>query len=88
MSQSIELYTGGLQNCQSWPSGLGYIQQIPVWRPSSRELVVQWLGDGKISLDYGEDLRLLMAEPIAGMKLREAVQLLKEALLCNLDRRQ
>lgn len=65
---------------QIWGSGyVPYLQQVIESRPGPYELVVEKIGD-RILLDYGSELRLLMAEPVAGMKLREAIELLKEAL--------
>jgi hypothetical protein len=89
MSHSIELYEQNavVQGMVGYGCS-GYIQQIPVSRPNARALEIQWLGDGRIALDYGEEIRLLMAEPVKGIKLREAIQLLKEALCHNLDRHQ
>lgn len=54
------------------------VDQRPSLRPY--ELVVERLGD-KITLDYGSELRLLIADPIKGIGLRTAIQQLKEALL-------
>lgn len=99
MNQSIDLYDYQQQAGQALGSNqlanyqglLGYssgcyIQQIPVSRPMAQELTIH-VAAGKVYLDYGEDIRLLMAEPVKGMKLREAVQLLKEAL-CKQDQHQ
>ena len=86
MSQALQVYD--LQNQQaqigSYGHGqvcgsLGYIQQVVAPRPNAYELVIEKIGD-RIHLDYGSELRLLMAEPVRGMKLREAIELLKEAL--------
>jgi hypothetical protein len=91
MSQALEVYNlsaqqmgqlGQLQS-QCGSTGisnyLGYVQQVIESRPNPFELVIEKIGD-RISLDYGSELRLLMADPVKGMKLREALELLKEAL--------
>ena len=94
MSQALEVYNlnpqqqsqlGQLQsqigygNAYGLGGCSGYIQQVVAPRPSAYELVIEKIGD-QIYLDYGSELRLLMAEPVKGMKLREAIELLKEAL--------
>ena len=94
MSQALEVYNlnpqqqsqlGQLQSQIGYgnPYGLGgcsgYIQQVVASRPNPFELVIEKIGD-QIYLDYGSELRLLMAEPVKGMKLREAIELIKEAL--------
>lgn len=53
------------------------IDQRPSLRPY--ELVVEKLG-AQITLDYGSELRLLIADPIKGIELRTAIQHLKTAL--------
>ena len=85
MSQALQVYEnsqlqgyGQLGQCQGLAS-MGYIQQVVAPRPNAYELVIEKIGD-RIHLDYGSELRLLMAEPVKGMKLREAIELLKEAL--------
>jgi hypothetical protein len=94
MNQAVEIYDAQrqMQNIQSqmgagslgsYVGGLGYLQQCQcvckTAGPRPFELVVEKLGD-KISLDYGSELRLLIADPIRGIDLREAIQKLKEAL--------
>ena len=93
MSQALEVYNlnpqqqsqlGQLQSQIGYgntgsPNYLGYIQQVVASRPIAYELVIEKVGD-QIYLDYGSELRLLMAEPVKGMKLRESIELLKEAL--------
>jgi hypothetical protein len=99
MNQSIDLYDQRQQSASQAQAGIGqsncygqlglgyYIQQIPASRPMVRELTINVISASKVFLDYGEDIRHLMAEPVKGMKLREAIQLLKESL-CNLDPHQ
>jgi hypothetical protein len=48
-------------------------------RPHDTELVIA-LVDKRVTLDYGARLRLLMADPIKGVDLRNALRLLQEAL--------
>lgn len=89
MSQALEVYNlnpqqmgqlGQLQSSIGYQAGsLSYLQQVVESRPNAFELVIEKIGD-RIHLDYGSELRLLMAEPVKGMKLREAIELLKEAL--------
>jgi hypothetical protein len=87
MSQALEVYDyQKLQNMQCGQLGqlqglgsLSYVQQVVTPRPNAYELVIEKIGD-RIHLDYGSELRLLMAEPVRGIKLREAIELLKEAL--------
>jgi hypothetical protein len=79
MSQTLQVYDQNMQSGQYGALGSGYIQQVVMPRPGPFELLIEKIGD-KIHLDYGSELRLLMAEPVAGMKLREALELLKEAL--------
>jgi hypothetical protein len=45
----------------------------------ARELVIEQAGN-TMRLDYGSELRLLIADPIKGIDLREAIQKLKEAM--------
>jgi hypothetical protein len=53
----------------------------PVERePRAKELVIERVGE-RIRLDYGAELRLLIADPIRGIDLRDALQKLKEALI-------
>jgi hypothetical protein len=47
--------------------------------PRDFELVIEKVGS-EIVLDYGAKLRLLIADPFAGIDLREAIAKLKEAL--------
>jgi hypothetical protein len=71
------------------PSGFLSCNQLPCITLDQRgaghpplgpyELVVERIGD-KITLDYGSELRLLIADPFAGIDLRTAIQQLKEAL--------
>jgi hypothetical protein len=49
--------------------------------PRDFELVIEKVGS-EIVLDYGAKLRLLIADPIKGIDLREAIQKLKDALRC------
>jgi hypothetical protein len=56
----------------------GYCQSSPRL-PRDFELVIEKVGS-EIVLDYGAKLRLLMADPFAGIDLREAIAKLKEAL--------
>lgn len=83
------LYGGSfIGDCSS-----GYMQQLQPaqWvycqghcsRPSSplpREFRIFPYGT-EVRMDYGEELKVWMADPIKGIDLREAVQKLKEALL-------
>jgi len=88
-NQALEVYDyQKLQNVQCGQLGQqyggmlgssGYIQQVVTPRMGPYELVIEKIGD-RIHLDYGSELRLLMAEPVKGMKLRESIELLKEAL--------
>jgi hypothetical protein len=58
-----------------------YCPPPPVERePRARELVIERVGDA-IRLDYGAELRLLIADPLKGIDLRDALQKLKEAFL-------
>jgi hypothetical protein len=66
---------------QSGCYGYQLYAPVPVERePRARELVIERVADA-IRIDYGAELRLLIADPIKGIDLREAVQKLKEALL-------
>jgi hypothetical protein len=92
MNQALDVYNHQwLANQQNGLQGGSYLAPHyiytvpPLSRPSSLELVIEKLPDDSIRLDYGAEIRLLMAEPVKGMKLREAIQLLKEALWLNLD---
>jgi hypothetical protein len=87
MSGQIELYSGNSIQGQiaGFGQGLG-CSQLPYYctPPSPRlprdfELVIEKVGS-EIMLDYGAKLRLLMADPFAGIDLREAIAKLKEAL--------
>jgi hypothetical protein len=73
-----------LQDMTSLQSGCyGYplYSPAPVERePRARELVIERVGE-VIRLDYGAELRLLIADPIKGIDLRDALQKLKEAFL-------
>jgi hypothetical protein len=44
------------------------------------EISIQQIGDGEPVLNYGAKLRLIMAEPLKGIDLREAIAKLKSAL--------
>jgi hypothetical protein len=89
MSRQIELYSGNsIQGSQiaGFGQGLGCSQLLPYYctPPSPRlprdfELMIEKVGS-EIMLDYGAKLRLLMADPFAGIDLREAIAKLKEAL--------
>jgi len=90
MNQAIQIYEVPrlCQNNQmvaasvgSNVGGLGYLQhyQCACKTVGPFELVVEKLGE-KISLDYGSELRLLIADPIKGIDLRDAINKLKEAL--------
>jgi hypothetical protein len=58
-----------------------YQAPVPIERePRTRELVIEQVGD-TIRLDYGAELRVLIADPIRGIDLREGISKLKEALL-------
>jgi hypothetical protein len=74
--------SNGLLALQLGCYGYQLYPSAPVERqePRARELVIERVGD-VIRLDYGLELRLLIADPIKGIDLREAVQKLKEALL-------
>jgi hypothetical protein len=86
-----ELYNANSMQAQiagSLGPGLGCSELLPSYYysnlPSPRlprdyELVIEKVGS-EIVLDYGAKLRLLMADPFAGMDLREAIANLKEAL--------
>jgi hypothetical protein len=53
----------------------------PVERePRTHELVIERVGN-TMRLDYGAELRLLIADPLKGIDLRDALQKLKEAFL-------
>jgi hypothetical protein len=70
-----------LGQLQSGCYGYQLYQSAPVERePRARELVIERIGDALIRLDYGAELRLLIADPLRGSDLREALQKLKEAL--------
>jgi hypothetical protein len=57
-----------------------YQAQVPVERePRPCELVMERVGN-TMRLDYGVELRLLIADPIRGIDLRDALQKLKEAM--------
>jgi hypothetical protein len=81
MPQMNTLDTCQLQSGQAmiqpyWP----YQVQVPAERePRARELVIERVGN-TIRLDFGAELRLLIADPIKGIDLREAIQKLKEAM--------
>ena len=76
-----QLGSGQLQSLQSGCYGYQFYPPAPVERePRARELVIERVGDA-IRLDYGAELRLLIADPIRGIDLREALQKLKEALI-------
>src|SRR4029077_14413971 len=94
MSGQIEVYSGnsiqgqlggnlgqGLMGCtplNNWPQC--YYPPLPSPRlPRDFELVIEKVGS-EIVLDYGAKLRLLIADPFAGIDLREAIAKLKEAL--------
>jgi hypothetical protein len=90
-SGQIELYSGNSiqgQIAGSYGQGLGGynlpLQCYGYCQPSPRlprdfELVIEKVGS-EIMLDYGAKLRLLIADPFAGIDLREAIAKLKEAL--------
>jgi hypothetical protein len=84
MNGQIEVYSANSIQGQ----GLGCSQLLPSYcysnLPSPRlprdfELVIEKVGS-EIVLDYGAKLRLLIADPFAGIDLREAIAKLKEAL--------
>jgi hypothetical protein len=87
----IEVYSGNSiqdQIAGSYGQGLGGynmpLQCYAYCQPSPRlprdfELVIEKVGS-EIVLDYGAKLRLLIADPFAGIDLREAIAKLKEAL--------
>jgi hypothetical protein len=90
-SRQIELYSANSiqdQMAGSLNQGLGgynlplqcygYCQSSPRL-PRDFELVIEKVGS-EIVLDYGAKLRLLIADPFAGIDLREAIAKLKEAL--------
>jgi hypothetical protein len=86
-SGQIELYQSNAQD-QMGPQGFGGYNLPVQWSyynpPSPRlprdfELVIEKVGS-EIVLDYGAKLRLLIADPFAGIDLREAIAKLKEAL--------
>lgn len=86
-------YAGGslAQNCQ------GYNQIAPQWGYCYRECVTRDLRDFELQieqqrgaepkLNFGEKLRLLIADPIQGIDLREAISKLKIALKQAYERR-
>jgi hypothetical protein len=93
MNGQIELYSGnsiqdqiagslgqamGCTPLNSWPQCYSYTPPSPRL-PRDFELVIEKVGS-EIVLDYGAKLRLLMADPFAGIDLREAIAKLKEAL--------
>lgn len=65
---------------QYYPSACYYPTPVQEREPRAFELTIERVGN-MIRIDYGAELRLLMAEPIKGMHLRDAIQKLKEALL-------
>jgi hypothetical protein len=98
MNGQIEVYSGnsiqgqmsgslgqamGCTPLYTWPQC--YYPPLPSPRlPRDFELVIEKVGS-EIVLDYGAKLRLLIADPIKGIDLREAIQKLKEALCHNQD---
>jgi hypothetical protein len=58
-----------------------YPPALPVERePRARELVIERVGEA-VRMDYGSELRLLIADPLRGIDFRDALQKLKEAFL-------
>jgi hypothetical protein len=66
----------GCYGCQLYPPVC-----VERGAPRAYELVIELCRPDAIRLDYGPELRLLIADPIRGIDLREAIQKLKEALL-------
>jgi hypothetical protein len=60
--------------------GAGQLYLPPSPRLNPFELVIEKYGN-QLKIDYGSELRLLIADPIKGIDLREAISKLKEALL-------
>ena len=80
MGQALQLYD---QNCYGYQGGFVQYPSVSTLsfpRPNACELVVEKVGD-KVTLDYGSEIRLLIADPVKGAKMREAIEQLKEALI-------
>jgi hypothetical protein len=76
---------GYQQNCgQSILPYIPCIQNYPCHcdrrEPADFELRIEQIGSGEPRLHYGEKLRLVMADPVQGVDLRDAIAKLKTAL--------
>jgi hypothetical protein len=74
-----------LQVLNPYSSQLGqstsyWVQTCPCPSLGDYEISIQQLGEGEPLLNYGPKLRLIMAEPLKGIDLREAIAKLKSAL--------
>jgi len=82
-NQGIGAANCGQQLCQQSMLGYGtpyWVTPCPCPSLGDYEISIQQIGDGEPLLNYGAKLRLLMAEPIKGIDLREAIAKLKLAL--------
>lgn len=79
MPSVLQGMSSALQGCSSYLPQCYPYQTIVEREPGPFEIKVQKCGN-QIRMDYGAELRILMADPFKGIDLREAVQKLKEAL--------